>query len=301
MKEPAVSADPTQVLAFETDCHIFDGCGFPAPGLHSFLFKPLIGHGGTGTSWYFDKTMLLAVLGSIIIVVFFWAAFRKPKLVPGKLQMVAEAGYDFVRRGIVYETIGKREGEKYVPLVVSLFFFVWMMNLWSIIPLAQFPVTAIISYPVGLALIVYVLWVSLTFKRHGFVGALKNFTGYDKSLGPVLPLAMVIEFFSNLLVRPFTHAVRLFANMFAGHTLILLFTIASWYLLNGIGIAYAAVSFVMVLVMTAFELFIQALQAYVFVLLTCTFIQGALSGHGDDHADHAEPAREKQAVLAEAH
>ena len=65
---------------------------------------------------YFNKTMLLALLGSIVVVGFFWAAFRKPKVVPGKLQMVAEAGYDFVRRGIVYETIGKKEGEKYVPL-----------------------------------------------------------------------------------------------------------------------------------------------------------------------------------------
>ncbi|MEV7682989.1 MULTISPECIES: F0F1 ATP synthase subunit A [unclassified Streptomyces] len=277
MKEPAVSADPTQVLAFETDCHIFDGCGFPAPGLHSFLFEPLVGN--ADSDLYFNKTMLLAVLGSIIIIGFFWAAFRKPKVVPGKLQMVAEAGYDFVRRGVVYEIIGKKEGEKYVPLIVSLFFFVWMMNLWSIIPVAQFPVTAIISYPAGLALIVYVLWVSLTFKRHGFVGAFKNFSGYDKSLGAVLPLSMTIELFSNLLVRPFTHAVRLFANMFAGHTLLLLFTIASWYLLNGLGIAYAGVSFVMVIVMTVFELFIQALQAYVFVLLTCSFIQGALAEH----------------------
>ncbi|WEH39662.1 F0F1 ATP synthase subunit A [Streptomyces sp. NBC_01218] len=272
-----MSADPTQVLAFETDCHIFDGCGFPAPGLHSFLFEPL--WGDADSNLYFNKPMLLALLGSVIIVGFFWAAFAKPKIVPGKLQSVAEMGYDFIRRGIVHETIGKREGEKYVPLVVSLFFFVWMMNLWSIIPVAQFPVTSIISYPAVLALIVYVLWVSLTFKKHGFVGAFKNITGYDKSLGPVLPLAMLIEFFSNLIVRPFTHAVRLFANMFAGHTLLLLFTIASWYLLNGIGIAYAGVSFVMVIVMTAFELFIQALQAYVFVLLTCTFIQGALAKH----------------------
>ncbi|MER7778358.1 F0F1 ATP synthase subunit A [Streptomyces sp. NBC_01723] len=278
MKEPAVSADPTQVLAFETDCHLFDGCGFPAPGLHSFLFEPLWGN-ADGNGLYFNKPMLLALLGSIIIVGFFWAAFNKPKVVPGKLQMVAEAGYDFIRRGVVYETIGKKEGEKYVPLVVSLFFFIWMMNLWSIIPVAQFPVTSIIAYPAGMALIVYVLWVSLTFKRHGFVGFFKNVTGYDKSLGPVLPLAMTIEFFSNLIVRPFTHAVRLFANMFAGHTLLLLFTIATWYMLNGIGIAYAGVSFVMVIVMTAFELFIQAVQAYVFVLLTCTFIQGALAEH----------------------
>jgi F-type H+-transporting ATPase subunit a len=278
MKEPAVSADPTQVLAFETDCHLFDGCGFPAPGLHSFLFEPLLGD-ADGNGLYFNKPMLLALLGSIIVVGFFWAAFARPKLIPGKLQMVAEAGYDFVRRGIVYETIGKKEGEKYVPFAVSLFFFIWMMNLWSIIPVAAFPVTSIIAYPAILALIVYITWVSLTFKRHGFVGAFKNFTGYDKSLGPVLPLAMTIEFFSNLVVRPFTHAVRLFANMFAGHTLLLLFTIASWYMLNGIGIAYSAVSFVMVIVMTAFELFIQAVQAYVFVLLTCTFIQGALAEH----------------------
>ncbi|MEU0630094.1 F0F1 ATP synthase subunit A [Streptomyces sp. NPDC001890] len=277
MKEPAVSADPTQVLAFETDCHIFSGCGFPGPGLHSFLFEPIFGDADSNI--YFNKTMLLALLGTVIIVGFFWAAFRKPKVVPGKLQMVAEAGYDFVRRGIVYETLGKREGEKYVPLMVSIFFFVWMMNLWSIIPLAQFPVTSVIAYPAGLALIVYVLWMSITFKRHGFVGGFKNLTGYDKSLGPVLPMVMVIEFFSNVIVRPFTHAVRLFANMFAGHTLLLLFTIASWYLLNGIGIAYAGVSFVMVIVMTAFELFIQAVQAYVFVLLACSFIQGAVAEH----------------------
>ncbi|MET9772688.1 F0F1 ATP synthase subunit A [Streptomyces sp. NPDC006367] len=277
MKEPAVSADPTQVLAFETDCHIFDGCGFPSPGLHSFLFEPIWGDGDSNV--YFNKPMLLALLGSVIVIGFFWAAFRRPKVVPGKLQMVAETGYDFVRRGIVYETMGKREGEKYVPFVVAMFFFVWMMNLWSIIPLAQFPVTSIIAYPAALALLVYVLWVSLTFKKHGFVGALKNFTGYDKSLGAALPVVMLIEAFSNLLVRPFTHAVRLFANMFAGHILIVLFTIASWYLLNGIGIAYAGVSFVMVLVMTAFELFIQALQAYVFVLLTVTYIQGALAEH----------------------
>ncbi|ORT61477.1 F0F1 ATP synthase subunit A [Streptomyces sp. CB03238] len=278
MKEPAVSADPTQVLAFETDCHIFDGCGFPGPGLHSFMFEPLWGN-ADGDGLYFNKVMLLALLGSVIIVGFFWAAFRKPKVVPGKLQMVAEAGYDFVRRGIVYEFIGKKEGEKYVPLMVTIFFFVWMMNLWSVIPVAQFPVTSIIAYPAALAALVYILWMSLTFKKHGFVGGLKNLSGYDKSLGPVLPLVMSIELLSNVILRPFTHAVRLFANMFAGHTLLLLFTIASWYLLNGIGIAYAGVSFVMVLVMTAFELFVQAVQAYVFVLLACNYVQGALAEH----------------------
>ncbi|GAA2721796.1 F0F1 ATP synthase subunit A [Streptomyces luteosporeus] len=269
-----MSADQT-LLAFETDCHIFNGCGFPAPGLHSFVFEPLFTIGG----YEFNKPMLLAILGSLLVVGFFWAAFGRAKVVPGKLQMVGEAGYDFVRRGIVYEALGKKHGEKYVPFMVSLFFFVWIMNLWSIIPVASFPVTSIIAYPAGLALVVYVMWVFLTFKKHGFVGALKNITGYNKELGWVLPLIVVIEALSNLIIRPFTHAVRLFANMFAGHLLIVMFTIASWYLLNGIGIAYAGASFLMTLAMTAFELFIQAVQAYIFVLLATSYIQGALSEH----------------------
>jgi F-type H+-transporting ATPase subunit a len=262
-------------LASETNCHLLDGCAFPAPGLHSFVFEPLF----TAGSFEFTKPMLLALLGSIVIVGFFWAAFAKPKVVPGKVQMIGEAGYDFVRRGIVYETIGKAKGEKYVPLMVSLFFFVWIMNLWSVIPLAQFPVTSLIAFPLGLALIVYILWVSLTFKKHGFVGGWKNITGYDRSLGGILPLIVVLEFLSNLIIRPFTHAVRLFANMFAGHMLLLMFTIASWYLANSYGFAFAGASFVMTIVMTAFELFIQAVQAYVFVLLACSYIQGALAEH----------------------
>ncbi|MEU8685098.1 F0F1 ATP synthase subunit A [Streptomyces sp. NPDC048611] len=262
------------MLAFDTECHLFiPGCGFEAPGLHSFVFDPLFKVGG----YEFNKPMLLAVLSTVVVVWFFWAAFGRAKVVPGKLQMIGEAGYDFVRRGLVYDALGKKEGEKYVPFMVSLFFFVWIMNIWSIIPIAQFPVTSIISFPLGLALIVYVMWVSLTFKKHGFVGGWKNITGWDRSLGWVLPLIVVIEFFSNLLVRPFTHAVRLFANMFAGHLLIVMFTIGTWYLANGIGFVYAGASFLMTIAMTAFELFIQAIQAYVFVLLACNYLQGALS------------------------
>ncbi|MGW1160539.1 F0F1 ATP synthase subunit A [Streptomyces sp. NPDC002513] len=271
-----MSADQT-TLAFDWSCRVFadNGCGFPSPGLHSFMFKPIFSVGGIDI----NKPMLLALLASVVVVGFFWAAFSKAKVVPGKLQLIGEAGYDFVRRGIVYETLGKREGDKYVPLMVSLFFFVWIMNLWSVIPVAQFPVTSIIAYPAALAVIVYLTWLILTFRKHGFVGGLKNITGYDKSLGWVLPLVMLIEFFSNVFVRPFTHAVRLFGNMFAGHLLLVMFTVASWYLMNSYLIPAAAVSFVMTIGMIMFELFVQAVQAYVFVLLACTYVQGALAEH----------------------
>ncbi len=269
-----MSADP-QMLAFETNCHIFSGCGFPSPGLNSFVFKPLFTVGG----FHFNKPMLLAVLTTIIVVGFFWAAFAKPKLLPGKLQMIGEAGYDFVRRGVVHETMGRKEGEKFVPLMVSLFFFIWIMNLWAIIPVAQFPVTSIIAFPAGLAAIVYLTWMTLTFKRHGFVGGIKSLCGYQKGLGAVAFLVFPLEFLSNTIIRPFTHTVRLFANMFAGHLLLLIFTVGAWYTLNGIGIAYSAVAFVMVVVLTLFELFIQALQAYVFVVLASDYVRGAIAGH----------------------
>ncbi len=161
--------------------------------------------------------------------------------------------------------------------MVSLFFFIWIVNIWSVIPLAQFPVSSVFAFPVVLAALVWILWVGLTFKRHGFVGFFKNVTGYDKSLGAVLPWSCSYEFLSNLIVRPFTHAVRLFANMFAGHLMLVMFTVASWYLLNSWMIPAAGVSFVMTVVMILFELFVQAVQAYVFVLLACSYIQGALA------------------------
>lgn len=266
------AADTT--LAFDASCKIFveGGCGFQSPGLHSFLFEPMFEVGGLE----FNKPILLALVTTLVLCVFFWRAFGNPKVVPGKLQMVGEAGYDFVRRGIAYETIGKKEGEKYVPLLVSLFFFVWLMNLWSVIPVAQFPVTSIIAFPAGLAAVVWVTWISLTFKRHGFVGGMKNLSGYQKGLGLVLPLVLLIEFFSNVLVRPFTHAVRLFANMFAGHLLLVMFTVATWFFMNSWGWALAPVTFALVVVMVAFELFIQAVQAYVFVVLTASYLSGAL-------------------------
>ncbi|MET8170875.1 F0F1 ATP synthase subunit A [Streptomyces clavifer] len=269
-KELAVSAD--QLLAFETDCHLFKGCGFPAPSVWSFIFEPIATVGPVEI----NKPMLLAVIGSIVIMGFFWAAFAKPKVVPGKLQMVAETLYDFVHRGVAREIMGKK-GEPFVPLLVSLFFFVWMLNLWAVIPLAQFPASSIIAYPVGLALIVWATYMTVTFRTNGFVGGIRNLCVPSGLPKPIYAILTPIEFISNIFVRPFTLAVRLFANMFAGHILILIFTIATWYMLGTVlGTVYASASFVLTLVLTVFELFIQALQAYVFTVLTATYLSQAL-------------------------
>ncbi|WP_035845816.1 F0F1 ATP synthase subunit A [Kitasatospora azatica] len=267
-----MSADRlTQQLASE-GCHLFSGCGFPAPGLNEFQFKPIF----TVAGFDFNKPMLLSLIVMLLVIGFFWAVFARPKVVPGKLQLVAEIGYEFVKRSVVLENIGKR-GEKYVPMMVSLFFFVWMLNVMSIIPFAQFPAAAVIGFPVALALVVWVTYMGLTFKKHGFIGGLKHLCWPSDVPVGVMFILVPIEFISNIFLRPFTLAVRLFANMFAGHLLIVMFSVASWYLLSpSIGVLYAGASFSLTLALTAFELLIQFLQAYIFTLLASTYIGGAL-------------------------
>jgi F-type H+-transporting ATPase subunit a len=263
-------------LLAEAGCHIQHDCAFPAPGLNSFDFKPLFSIG----SFDFTKPMLLAIIAMLIVVGFFWAAFNKPKLVPGKLQLVGEIGYQFVARSIAREVIGKK-GDKYVPFLASVFFFVWLMNIMSVIPVAQFPPTSRFAFPVALAALVFITYMYLTFKTHGFRGGIKNLVWIEGLPKPLVPLIVVLEFIQNVITRPFTLAVRLWANMFAGHMLIVMFSVASWYLLTPSALAaVAGGSFALAVFMTAFELLIQFLQAYIFTLLASIYIQGALEeGH----------------------
>lgn len=261
-----------QTLAFETDCHLNHDCGYPGPTLWSFEFDPIFSIGSVD----FDKPMLLALLSTVTILSFFWVAFGRARVVPGKAQLVGEVFYDFVRRGIAREVMGKA-GERYVPLLVSLFFLVWMLNVWAIVPFAQIPASAIIGYPIALALVVWVTYMTITFRSNGFVGGLRNLCVPSGLPKPIYVLLTPIEFLSNVFIRPFTLAVRLFGNMFAGHVLILVFLIGAWYMLGSVvGTFFSITSLTMTLLLTAFEMFVQALQAYVFTVLTATYIAGAM-------------------------
>lgn len=263
-------------LLAESGCHIQHDCGFPAPGLNSFEFKPIFSISG----FDFTKPMLLAIICTLLVIGFFWAAFNKPKLVPGKLQLVGEIGYTFVARSIAREVIGKK-GDKYVPFLTTIFFSVWILNVMSIVPLAAFPVTSRFAFPVALALLVFITYMYLTFKTHGFKRGVKNLVWIDGLPKPLIPLIVLLEFIQNVITRPFTLAVRLWANMFAGHMLIVMFSVATWYLLTPSFFAVVAGgSFVLAVGMTAFEVLIQFLQAYIFTLLASIYISGALEeGH----------------------
>lgn len=252
-------------------CHLGSGCGYPAPGYpESFTFQPLFTIG----SFSFTLPMLLILLAAALVIWFFWAAFAKPKLVPRGVQNVGELGMMFVRDQILRAMMGKR-GDGYLPYLVSLFFFIWFANLMEIIPLAQFPPMAIFAFPVSLMIMVYITYNYVSIKNLGFAGYFRSMipSGVPP---PILLILAPVEILQYIIVRPFTLAIRLFGNMFAGHILVAVFTIATWYLVSAsIGLLFAAASFAMTVILTGFEMLIQALQAYIFTILTAQYIGGA--------------------------
>lgn len=250
--------------------HIFGGCGYPAPSIQAFYFTPLFTIG----RFHFDKPMLLALISSIIVLWFFWAAFRSPKLVPRGIQNVGEMGMLFVRDQILRPQMGVR-GDKWLPFLASLFFVIWVNNIFGIIPILYFPATSRFEYPLILTIMVWLIYIFVGMKNQGAFGYFKNMAVPPGAPWWILPLLVPIELFSNIIVRPFTLSVRLFANMLAGHVLLLVFTIATWYLLTAsYALVFSAASFIVVIIITALELLIQVLQAFIFATLTATYIAG---------------------------
>jgi F-type H+-transporting ATPase subunit a len=263
----------------EDNSHILSSshCGYPAPGYPgpSFVFTPFFRIGG----FYFTKPMLLALVSTLVVVWFFWAAFAKPQLIPRPIQNLAELGVEFVQHQILRPMMGRR-GDNFLPFLVSLFFFIWIMNLMEIIPVAQFPAMSFIAFPGVLMVMVYVTYTYLGIKNFGLGGYFKNMVPSGVPVG-ILGILAPVEIAQYIIVRPFTLAVRLFANMFAGHILLLVFTLATWYMFSAtIGLLFSATSFLLTIVLTAFEMLIQALQAYIFTILTAQYIGGSLeAGH----------------------
>jgi len=263
-----------RVVMTASGCHFqsHPSCGFPAPGIENFFFKPIFSIGG----FEFTKPILLMLLSAAIVLLVFWLAFRTPKLVPRGVQNVGELGVLAVRDQILRPQLGSK-GDRYLPFLVSLFFFIWLMNLWELIPVAQFPATSKFAFPVALTLVVWVTYITIGLRHQGPLGYFKNMAVPAGAPWWILPLLSPIELLSNILVRPFTLAIRLFANMLSGHLLLLVFSAATWYLFSAtIGLLFAAVSFVVFLLVFVLEVLITLLQAFIFTTLTAFYISDAL-------------------------
>jgi F-type H+-transporting ATPase subunit a len=226
----------------------------------------------------FNKIALIAVLAVVISTLIFLLAVRQDhKEAPRGIRNFAETIVEFIENGVVMQTMGK-DGLAWTPFLLTMFLFIYLCNVPGIIPFFQMPATARMAVPLFLALMVWVIY-NVTGIKHQGVG------GYFKStlFPPGVPKALYIlvtpiEFISAIIVRPFSLAVRLFANMMAGHILLVTFALLSEALFQAkdkVLIPVGILPFFMLIFLTSFEVLVAFLQAYIFAMLTAVYIGGA--------------------------
>lgn len=239
--------------------------------LHNFIPLNL---GGLDISINKAVVMMWVVVALVTILMVMAGSARR--LVPGKLQSLAEMLVDFIR-GIIVDTMGQG-GMKFFPLVATLFLFILFCNLLGLIP-GAYTVTSQIVVTAVFAVVVYGLSLVLGFVLHGakFLGILVP----PGTPGWLLPLMVPIELISQL-ARPISLAVRLFANMTAGHVILgVLFGLA----VSG-GLLIGWLPFAFTIAMNGLEVGIAFIQAYIFTVLTCVYLGDAFHLHGHDEHAH---------------
>ncbi|MEI8322317.1 MAG: F0F1 ATP synthase subunit A [Actinomycetes bacterium] len=227
----------------------------------------------------FNKISLIAVLAATIgTVVFLLAGRQSAETAPRGIRNIAESTVEFIENGVVMQTMG-RDGLGWTPFLLSLFMFIYLCNVPGIIPFLQMPATARMALPAALALMVWVVYNGAGIKHQGFGGYFKSVLfppGVPKAL---YILVTPIEFISAIIVRPFSLAVRLFANMLAGHILLVTFALLTESLFQAkdkILIPFGVLPMGMLIFLTGFEVLVAFLQAYIFTILTAVYIGGAV-------------------------
>jgi F-type H+-transporting ATPase subunit a len=254
-----------------------DDPGFCSPTVLEFFPKPLTEFHLLGVEFAITRITIISWIAMLAILAFFVVSVRRPQLVPDKVQWIGETAYSFVRDGIAREVIGK-EGLRFAPYLAAVFFFILANNIMGIIPFAQLSPNAKIALPAAMAGMTYLLFNWVGIRQQGLANYVKGIAFPPGVPKPMYVLVTPIEIASTLIFRPLTLAIRLFANMFAGHLLLVIFALGTVYLLQvgNFSAVFAPVSFVMAIIMTFFELLVQVLQAYVFTVLTAAYLVGAL-------------------------
>ena len=238
--------------------------------LEQFAIRRIVDIHIGGLDVSFTNSALFMLIAIALITLFLTASMRRQALVPGRWQSMAELSYEFVAR-MVRENVG-HDGMQYFPFIFTLFMFILFANLIGLIPYS-FTVTSHIIITFGLAFAIFIGVTVLGFARNG-AGFLRLFVPSGVPIF-LLPLIVIIEVFSYF-TRPISLSVRLFANMMAGHTMLKVF--AGFVIGLGVLLGWAPLAFIVAL--TALELLIAVLQAYVFTILTCIYLHDAFHpGH----------------------
>jgi F-type H+-transporting ATPase subunit a len=234
----------------------------------------------------FNKIGLIAVLAALIGMGIFWLATRQDdSKAPKGVRNFAESIIEFIQNGIIMQTIGKA-GLGWTPLLLSLFVFIYLCNMPGIIPILQMPATGRLAIPLGLALLVWVTFIGTGIKHQGlgYFGHLLWPPGMPVFLKPIVGL---IEFISTIFVTPFSLTVRLMANLMAGHILLVTFGLLAESLFRAetnqfLLVPTGLLPLLMLVGITAFEVLVGFLQAYIFTILAAVYISNSLVGHAEE-------------------
>ncbi|MET0974924.1 MAG: F0F1 ATP synthase subunit A [Leifsonia sp.] len=253
-----------------------DDGGFHGPSLDEF-FPP--GFLFVGTPFEINRIMAIRIVITALILLLFWLGTRKMTVIPGRGQSIVEMLLGFIRTNIAEDTLGRKDGTRFLPLLTAMFITIAAMNFTGVFPGINMAGTAVIGMPLLLALVAYVAFIYAGVKKHP-AAFFKNALFPPGVPWPIYFVVTPIEFISTFILRPVTLALRLLMNMIAGHMLLVLCFSATWFFLFTAGGWYSLFSvgtFAFGFAFTLFELFVGVLQAYVFTLLTAVYIQLALA------------------------
>ena len=230
-------------------------------------------------SFHFTRTTFLIFLAAFVTIAVLYFGLRRSRPVPSKFETMVQSLVEFIRDGVARDIIGP-EGHKYVPYLLSLFSFILIGNLFGVTPFINFPIMSRMALPAFLSLVTYLIFTIVGFTKNGLHYLLDAIWPKAVPIG-LRWLVGLIELVSIFFLRPLTLAVRLFANMMAGHlmlTLLLGSGIAFVLAVGevgpkaGIGVIWFAVG----LILFVFELVVVVLQAYIFTLLSAVYIQSSV-------------------------
>ncbi|MGO1769397.1 MAG: F0F1 ATP synthase subunit A [Microbacterium sp.] len=249
--------------------------GFHPPSIIDFFPEALFQIG----SFEFTRIHLAQLIATAVLVILLLVGTRRMRVVPTRFQSVVEMGMDFVRVSIARDLLGRKDGDRFVPLLMTIFLMVLFMNLTGVIPGINIAGTSVIGVPLLLAAISYVAFIYAGIRKSP-AGFVKNSLFPSGVPWPLYIIVTPLEFLSTFIIRPVTLTLRLLMNMIVGHLMLVLFFSATqffffglsgWWAPLGVGTLAFGLGF------TLFEILVGFLQAYVFTILTAVYIQLAVA------------------------
>lgn len=253
-----------------------EGDGFHAPSIAEFFPAPIL---FGGTPFEFNRIHLIRIVATLVILAVFLVAARRAKVVPGRLQTAVELVLSFARVNIVEDIMGAERGRRYVPMITTIFVTLLAFNLTGVVPFLNLAGTSVAGVAILFALWVFVAYWAAGIRQHGFGGYLRTNLFPSGVPWPIYIILAPIELLQLLIIRPASLVIRLTANMVAGHIMLVLCFAATHFLLvesAGAMKAFSALTLAGAFAITLFEVFVAALQAYIFALLAAAYINMSL-------------------------